>query len=60
MKNKYEKKGRPDKSIEPIGQEYFLSGFIQVNSETVGSAEQRKGFFIIATNELSKKSISYI
>ncbi len=58
VKNKYEKKGRPDKNIEPMGQEYFLSGSIQVNSQTVGSAEQRKGFFIIATNELSKKSFT--
>ena len=57
-KNRYEKKGRPDQSMKPINQEYFLSGSIKIDSQAIGEASRRKGFFIIATNELSAENIS--
>lgn len=57
-KQKYGKKGRPDGNIKPVGKEYYLSGSIQINPYKVGEAKKRKGYFIIATNELDGKSIT--
>jgi transposase len=57
-KKKYGKKGRPDGNTKPIGEEYYLFGSIKVNPLKVGEAEARKGFFIVATNDLERKSIT--
>lgn len=57
-KKKYGKKGRPDGNTKPVASEYYLSGSIKINPEKVGEAEARKGYFIVATNELDHKSIT--
>jgi transposase len=57
-KLKYERKGRPDSNAKPIGEDYYLSGFIKIHPDKVEAAWKRKGFFIIATNELNKEIIS--
>jgi transposase len=57
-KQKYAKKGRPLGSTDPVGEEYFLSGSIKINPDKVRNAKRRKGFFIIATNELNGNNIS--
>jgi transposase len=58
VQNHYEKKGRPDKTAEPAGQEWHLTGSLVIDAEAVGEAQSRKGFFIIATNELDGKAIT--
>lgn len=57
-KGRYEKKGRPDKETKPKGYDYFITGSLEIKPEAVGKASQYKGFFIIATNELSEQQIS--
>ena len=57
-KQRYGKKGRPDSKVKPVGEEYYLSGSIKIIPEKVKEAEQRKGYFIISTNELNRKNIS--
>jgi transposase len=57
-KQKYGKKGRPNGNTNPVGKEYYLSGSIQIHPDKVGEARNRKGFFVIATNELDRTSIT--
>ena len=52
VKNSYGKKGRPDASQAPTGQEWYIEGSLVIDPAAVGTAQGRKGFFIIATNEL--------
>jgi len=58
VKNHYEKKGRPDIEKKPVKQEWHLSGNVVIDSEAVKTATARKGFFIIATNELNKDELT--
>jgi len=58
VKNSYDQKGRPDKIKAPVGQEWHIEGSLVIDSEAVGEAQGRKGFFIIATNELDRNSIT--
>lgn len=57
-KNRYEKKGRPKPGAEAIDTEYYLDGSVVIDPEAVGKAQQSKGFFIIATNELCSEILS--
>ena len=56
-KQRYEKKGRPDKNTVPVNCDYYITGVIKINPLAVNKASRRKGFFIIATNELSEENI---
>jgi len=56
-KMRYEKKGRPDKNSVPVNHDYYITGVIKINPQAVDKAAKRKGFFIIATNELSEENI---
>lgn len=58
LRNHFEKKGRPEKNKKPQLQEWYISGFLVIDSEAVGKAQSRKGFFIIATNELDRLKLS--
>jgi len=58
VKNYFKRRGRPDKKIKPAGQEWYISGCLVINPQAVGDAQNRKGFFIIATNELDRNIIS--
>jgi transposase len=58
VKNSYDAKGRPDKAKTPVGQEWHIDGSLVIDPEAVGTAQNRKGFFIVATNELDKKAIA--
>jgi transposase len=39
-------------------QEWFISGTLNIKAEAVGEAQSKKGFFIIATNEMDNQKIS--
>jgi transposase len=54
-KKKYGKRGRPASTTEETGCEYYLQGSIVINPDAVGRQQSRKGYFIIATNELDSK-----
>jgi len=58
VKNSYEKKGRPEKTTAPVSQEWHIEGSLVIDSEAVAEAQSRKGFFIIATNEMDGHLIS--
>jgi transposase len=58
VKNSYEKKGRPEKTTAPVSQEWHIEGSLVIDSEAVAEAQSRKGFFIIATNEMDGQLIS--
>ena len=44
--------------MTPLKQEWFISGSLVINTEAVGIAQNSKGFFIIATNEMDKNEIT--
>jgi transposase len=58
VKNSYDKKGRPEKTTVPVGQEWQIEGALVIDSRAVAEAQSRKGFFIVATNEMDKQSIT--
>lgn len=58
VQNHYEKKGRPDKTAAPTGQEWHLTGSLVIDAQAVAEEQGRKGFFIIATNELDTDRIT--
>ena len=58
VKNSYGKKGRPDSSQGPAGQEWYIEGSLVINPAAVGEVQGRKGFFIIATNEMDKDAMT--
>jgi len=58
VKNSYGKKGRPDKTKTPVQQEWYIDGSLVIDPAAVGEAQKRKGFFIIATNEMDRERIS--
>jgi len=58
VKNSYDKKGRPDKTRAPVGQEWYIEGSLVIDSAAVHATQRRKGFFIIATNELDRELIT--
>jgi len=58
VQNHYEKKGRPDKTAAPAGQEWHLTGSLEIDPQAVAEEQGRKGFFIIATNELDTGRIT--
>ena len=58
VQNHYEKKGRPDKTATPAGQAWYLTGSLEIDAQAVAEEQGRKGFFIIATNELDAGRIT--
>lgn len=58
VKNSYGKKGRPESSQVPVGQEWYVEGSLVINPAAVGEAQGRKGFFIIATNEMDTDAMT--
>jgi transposase len=58
VKNSFDKKGRPEKTAAPAGQEWHIVGLLVIDGEAVAEAQSRKGFFIVATNEMDKRSIT--
>lgn len=58
VKNSFDKKGRPEKTTVPVGQEWHIEGSLVIDGEAVAEAQSRKGFFIVATNEMDKRSIT--
>lgn len=58
VKNHYKKKGRPDNTAVPTGQEWYLTGSLAIEAGAVSQVQNRKGFFIIATNELDRNQIT--
>ena len=58
VQNHYEKKGRPDKTAAVAGPEWHLTGSLVIDAAAVAEAQSRKGFFIIATNELDTGRIT--
>ncbi|WP_319559727.1 IS1634 family transposase [Marispirochaeta sp.] len=54
-KKKFSKRGRPTSTTEETSCEYYLQGSIVINPEAVGKEQGRKGYFIIATNELESQ-----
>ena len=55
---KYKGKGRPSKDRKPDYYTYKISGNVSCELKTYKSKEQRKGKFIIATNELDKEKLT--
>lgn len=58
VKNSYGKKGRPESSQVPVGQEWYVEGSLVIDPAAVGEAQGRKGFFIIATNEMDMNAMT--
>ncbi len=58
VKNSYGKKGRPEPSQVPVGQEWYIEGSLVIDPAAVGEAQGRKGFFIIATNEMDMDTMT--
>jgi transposase len=58
VKNYYVKKGRPDTTTDPVKREWYLTGSLVIDAAAVAVARSRKGFFIIATDELDKSRIT--
>jgi transposase len=57
-KPKYSKKGRPSKQEEPASFQYYIQGDAYCDIETFQSMAQKKGRFILATNELDTDKLS--
>jgi transposase len=57
-KRVYDKKGRPGKDSEPSGMRWFIKGIMKDNEKAISEAMNKKGLFIIATNELNDKSLT--
>jgi transposase len=51
-RNHYSQKGRPTSKSKPTGSSWYIFGELKENSKAVKDMTQRKGMFIIATNEL--------
>ena len=58
LKKLYAKKGRPTKKTESVGEEWYICGSIKEDEKAVELAKNRKGIFIIATNQLDRNEIS--
>jgi transposase len=56
--NYHDKKGRPEEGDIPVSQEWVISGTLNSKADAIGEAQSRKGFFIIATNEMDMEKIS--
>ena len=56
-KKKYGKRGRPTSNSEETGFEYYLDGSVVKDSAAIGKHQAKKGYFIIATNELDVKKL---
>ena len=57
-RNHYSKKGRPTSKSKSTGSSWFISAELKENQKTIKDATQRKGMFIIATNELETDRLS--
>jgi transposase len=58
VRNYHNKKGRPKEGDIPVSQEWFITGNLTIKADAIGEAQSRKGFFIIATNEMDREKIS--
>ena len=58
VKKSFVKKGRPNKGSIPVQEQCFISATIKINPDAVKIAQSKKGFFIIATNEMDENKIS--
>ena len=57
---KYTGKGRPKKHAKPTRFVYQITGIVSFSSENKNKMQAKKGFFIIATNELDKEKLSSV
>lgn len=57
-KNRYTGKGRPAKDAIPDGVEWFIEGSLRDDHEQIELTKQRKGRFVLATNELDETVLS--
>ena len=57
-KARHTRRGRPEKGAAPTHYEYYLSGELVRDVEAIAVAEQPKGLFVIATNELDEAVLS--
>ena len=57
-KKRFIGKGRPSKGAIPEGVEWFIEGRLRDDQEQIEQAKQRKGRFVLATNELEETVLS--
>lgn len=57
-KSNFKDKGRPKKNAKPDFYTYQIVGNISISIEKKEKLQQKKGFFIIATNELDEEKLS--
>ena len=57
-KNRYTGKGRPSKGAIPEGVEWYIEGSLHDDEQQIEQSKQRKGRFVLATNELDEAVLS--
>ena len=57
-RDQYGSRGRPAAGAEPTATSWFIVGELGEDEEAIRKARDRKGMFIIATNELDEREIS--
>jgi len=54
----YPCKGRPKKNARPASRKWFITGRLSDDEQAIQRAEERKGMFVVATNELDTEVLS--
>ena len=57
-RNRYAGKGRPAKGAQPKSVEWYISGTLSDDEQAIAETRNRKGKFIVATNELDTTALS--
>ena len=57
-RNRYAGKGRPAKDAQPESVEWYISGTLSYDEKAIEETRNRKGKFIVATNELDTSALS--
>ena len=57
-RNRYAGKGRPAKDTQPETVEWYISGTLSDDEKAIAETRNRKGKFIVATNELNTSALS--
>ncbi len=57
-RNRYAGKGRPAKDAQPESVEWYISGTLSDDEKAIAETRNRKGKFIVATNELDTTALS--
>jgi transposase len=57
-RNRYAGKGRPAKDAQPESVERYISGTLSDDEKAIAETKNRKGKFIVATNELDTTALS--